>query len=96
MALLKVAKFCGANIGYHRVIVTSLDPRDKVNYSLYSYANTTAAETGELPLTTHHASMDFDPDSSKNIIEQIYADIKADLKDKFTTIDLTGATDDND
>ena len=96
MALLKIAKFCGANIGYHRVLVTGIDPRDKVNYSLYSYANQTAADGGENPLTTHHASMDYDSAVDKDIIEQCYMDIKANLADKFTTIDLTGATDDND
>lgn len=96
MALLKVVKIHGANAGYHRVIVISLDPRDKVNYCLYSYANKTAADAGEQPLTTHHTTMPYDKTVDKDIIEQCYTDIKANLSDKFTTIDLTGATDDND
>lgn len=96
MALLKKTKFRGATAGYHRLILMSLDPRDQVNYCLYSHANKTAADVGEPPLTVHHASMPYDKTVDKDIIEQCYEDIKANLSDKFTTIDLTGATDDND
>ena len=94
MALAKVVKALGANAGYHRIIIMSIDPRDKVNYCLYSYANKTAADAGIPPMAVHHAQMAFkvSPAAGKNVIKLCYEAINKNPADTFSDIDLTGAT----
>jgi len=93
MAFAKVVKHHGANTGYHRIIIGSIDPRTGVECMLYSYANKSAAAVHP-PLKTHHTHLDLNlsPAAGKNIIKLCYEAIKKKPADTFTTIDLTGAT----